>query len=59
MTFKIEPVRAIFNPTDKIGEPQITHAEGCWKWGSRHYLCAMRRIFNLEQELAKLKEKNG
>lgn len=56
MTVKIEPVRAIFNPTDKIGEPQITHAEGCWKWGSRHYLCALHKISLLEKEL---KEKNG
>lgn len=30
-----------------------THAEGCWSWGPNHYMCAYRRIKELEEELGK------
>ena len=29
-----------------------THAEGCYRWGPRHYDCALRVIERLERELA-------
>ena len=32
-------------------KPQITHAEGCWAWGPRHYHCALNEIKNLQDEL--------
>lgn len=29
-------------------QPQITHADGCWAWGSQHYECALARIAKLQ-----------
>lgn len=31
-----------------IREPLLSHAQGCWAWGPAHYLCALRRIRELE-----------
>lgn len=33
---------------------QITHAEGCWAWGPKHYKCALRLIADLTERSDKV-----
>ena len=35
---------------------QIVHKDGCWSWGPRHYLCALREIRRLNEQIAGLRE---
>ena len=39
-------------------DPPITHAEGCWSWGPRHFMCALHEIHRLTAEIDRLKELN-
>lgn len=30
-------------------QPPITHAEGCWSWSEKHYMCALAEIARLRK----------
>ena len=39
---------------EAIEPPLQTHAEGCWAWGPRHYLCAIEEIKRLQDDVDRL-----
>ncbi len=43
----------------KQQNPGMTHAEGCFSWGSDHYECALRLLLEIANSIVTLEDKHN